>query len=137
MLASILGFLGGVNPSKIVSDITGFLSARVQAASNTEIAKIKSGEAVELKREETDALIAQLQQAIVLADQRWWATRWIRPGFAYLTMFHYAAIIASSCGYIGTINALPYPFDYLEAGIIGAYFVLRPFEKVRRTSEVK
>ena len=133
MWGTIIGALTGINPSKIVGDITGYLSAKVTAATSIELQKTKSGEAVTLKQEETAGLLAQLQQAIILADQQWWATRWIRPGFAYIAMFHYGAIVAASCNLIGIkINALPDPYNYLEIGIIGTYFLLRPFEK-RRT----
>lgn len=130
MWGKVIGWFIGFNPNQLVSSITGLLQARVQAQTNTAIEKIKAGEAVELKQEETVGLLAQLQQAILLADQKWPVTRWIRPGFAYLCMFHFGAIVLASCHVIaGPIEALPQPYAYLEAGIIGTYFLLRPYEK--------
>lgn len=140
MLTGILGALGAIpailnGVTGIVKGYTDLATAKVQAARDTDLAKVKSGEAVSLKQEETDAIFAGLQQAIILADQQWWVTRWIRPGFAYICMAHFGAVTMASMGWIkGPIQALPYPLDYLQAGIIGAYFVLRPFEK-RRTIE--
>ena len=142
MFTAILGALGGIpailnGVTGLVKGFTDLATAKVQAARDQELARIKSGEAVSLKEEDTTAVLAGLQQALVLADQQWWATRWIRPGFAYLCMIHYGAVTLASMGWIsGPIHALPYPMDYLEAGIIGGYFILRPFEK-RRVIEAK
>lgn len=127
-ITGIFSLINGV--PKVVDSITGYLGTKVTAATQTEIAKVKSGEAVTLKQEETDGLLATLQQAILLADQQWWATRWIRPGFAYISMFHYGMITLSSVGWISAkIAPLPDPYAWLEIGIIGAFFLLRPLEK--------
>ena len=142
MIAAILGALGAIpailnGVTGIVKGYTDLATAKVLAARDTDLAKVESGEAVSLKREETDAIFAGLQQAIILADQQWWVTRWIRPLFAYVCLVHFAAVTAASLGWIsGPVHALPYPMDYLQAGIIGAFFLLRPFEK-RRVVEAK
>lgn len=141
MIAAILGALGAIpailnGVTGIVKGYTDLATAKVLAARDTALAKVESGEAVSLKREETDAIFAGLQQAIILADQQWWVTRWIRPGFAYICMVHMGMVALASIGWIrGPINALPYPMDYLEIGIIGSYFLLRPFEKRRVIGE--
>ena len=133
-LGSIPAILNGV--TGIVKGYTDLATARVMAAKDQELARIKSGEAVDLKKEDTTAIIVQLQQALILADQQWWVTRWIRPGFSYICMVHMGMVAAASIGWInGPINALPYPMDYLQAGIIGSYFLLRPFEKRRVVGE--
>ena len=142
MFTAILGALGGIpailnGVTGLVKGFTDLATAKVQAARDQELARIKSGEAVSLKEEDTHAVISGLQQAIIIADQQWWVTRWIRPGFAYISMAHYGAVTMASMGWISaTIHALPYPLDYIEAGIIGTYFLLRPFEK-RRVIEAK
>lgn len=143
MFAGILGALSAIpailnGVSGIVKGYTDLATAKVQAAKDQELARIKSGEAVSLKEEETYAALAQLQQAVIIADQQWWATRWIRPGFAYLCMFHFGAVTLASMGFINApIHALPYPMDYIEAGIIGAYFLLRPLEKRKMIEKSK
>jgi hypothetical protein len=64
--------------------------------------------------------------------------RWVRPGFAYLSMYHYGMVIMASTGTIKiTVNALPSPMDWLEIGIIASYFLLRPGEKKARASLVE
>lgn len=137
MLSAILGALGAIpailnGVSGIVKGYADLATAKVQAARDTDLAKVKSGEAVSLKQEETDAIFAGLQQAIILSDQQWWVTRWIRPGFAYLCMFHFGGTVMYYMNIISIeIEPLPSPMDYLEAGIIGTYFLLRPFEKRR------
>jgi hypothetical protein len=129
-LTAIPAILNGA--SKMVTGFTDLAATKVRAAADAEMARIKSGEAVELKTEDVNAILAQLQQAIVLADQQWWVTRWIRPGFAYICLAHFGAVTLASLGWIeGPIHALPYPMDYLEIGIIGAFFLLRPLEKRR------
>lgn len=137
LFGGIIGIITGIpallnGATGLVKPFTDLAQAKVKASSDLEIKKIQSGENVTLRQEETYTVLSQLQQAIILADQMWWVTRWIRPGFAYLSMLHYGAVILASLGVIkGPILALPYPMDYLSLGIIGTYFLLRPLEKHR------
>lgn len=129
----LLGWLGGVDISGIVGSVTGLLKAKTDNATQITLAKTKSGEAVDLKTEETQSLLFQLQQALWLADQKWPVTRWIRPGFAYISMVHYGALafVSTFPMWGWTVHGLPEPYNYIEAGIIGTYFLLRPSEKKR------
>ena len=54
------------------------------------------------------------------------------PTFAYRFAFHIAGIVLSSRGRIRTVHALPHPLDWLDLGVVGSYFALRPFEKNKR-----
>jgi hypothetical protein len=132
--AKLIGWFAGIDIGGIVGNITGLLKAKTDNATTITLAKTKSGEAVDLKTEETQSLLFQLQQALWLADQQWWATRWIRPGFAYLSMMHYGALawVCAFPAFGWKVNALPEPYNYMQAGIIGTYFLLRPSEKQRR-----
>jgi hypothetical protein len=78
----------------------------------------------------------RMQAMIIGAEMGWWVTRYVRPTFAYLFAFHIGGVVLSSYGLIGTVHALPHPIDWLELGIVGSYFALRPLEKNKRVEMI-
>jgi hypothetical protein len=100
-------------------------------------AAVRAEADVRLKELDADIAVYRALQAIVVAEMAFPIMRWIRPGFAYLSMYHYGMVILASTGLIHiTVKALPTPMDYLEIVIIGSYFLFRPKEKAARTSLV-
>lgn len=70
---------------------------------------------------------------VLLAEQGWWVTRWVRPLFAYPLIVYTWCIVADSVYFhSGAIQRLP---DFLEewyGWIVAAYFLTRPIEKAAR-----
>lgn len=126
-----LGWVTGLNPAKIVGDVTGYFGEKVKASASVDIAKVKSGEAIELKKEDTEQYMTWLKQALQLGDQQWPVTRWIRPVYAYTFAFHLIVVVA--CWTVGIdVQPLPHPVDYIEGVVVGFYFLARPYEKASR-----
>lgn len=78
----------------------------------------------------------RMQAMIIAAEMGWWVTRYVRPTFAYLFVFHIGGVVLSSFGLIGVVHALPHPLDWLELGVVGSYFALRPLEKNKRVEMI-
>lgn len=128
MLAALAAkfFLGGG-----LTAITGALGdayARKLAA-NTSEAKLAA-----------DVEISNLEakRDVLLAEQGWWVTAWIRPLFAYPVIVHFGLVVADSIfQFSWTIAALPSPMDQWEGWIVGAYFLTRPVEKVGKAMAMR
>lgn len=86
------------------------------------------------ERIDADMVIARLeaQQAVLIAEQGSWVTRWIRPALAVPVVAYWWKLIIwdTLLGY----GTTPYPGDHVAwfvTLIPGAYFLVRPFEKRR------
>ncbi len=82
-----------------------------------------------------DAQIKVLElQAVALAnEQKHWATAWIRPSFALIVWLYYAKILVwdKVLGW-GATDDLNETQFYVASAVIGAYFLVRPIEKIFR-----
>jgi len=80
---------------------------------------------------EARARIANLE--LLKLEHGWVWSRWIRPGFAYITMFWYGAVVADSLFHFNW-EPTPLPFGIQDwmGWIIGSYFIGRSFEKIVR-----
>lgn len=86
-------------------------------------------------RIEADKRIAQLNahQAVLIAEQGSWITRWIRPAFAApFVIYNTKIILWDKVLGLGTTDALSPEFWQLQMIVFGAYFLTRPFEKRAR-----
>ena len=91
-------------------------------------------------RNETERLDADIriktlegQQAVLIAEQGNWVTRWIRPAFALpFVLFNMKVIIWDKMLGWGVTDDLSPQYWQLQMVIFGAYFLTRPFEKRRR-----
>lgn len=122
MIAAILKWLTGGGISAIGAELRAAYEARLKAQNDHE-------------RLEADMAIAQLQarQAVLLAEQGSWATRWIRPAFALPFVIYDAKIIVwDKVLGLGSTDPLTPEFWQLQMIVFGAYFITRPFEKVAR-----
>jgi len=72
----------------------------------------------------------EAKQAILLAEQGHWMTRWIRPAFAAPFVIYNSKILVwdKVLGF-GTTDALSPEYWELQMIVFGAYFLVRPFEK--------
>ena len=72
----------------------------------------------------------QLRQAILIEEQQFWLTKWIRPAFAYPLAFYYAKLWVwdKALGWGSSADLTEKQF-YISITIIGFYFLARPAEK--------
>lgn len=126
MIGKILGWLSSSLAGGAISSIGKQLNDAYQAkltAQNNDA------------RVDADKRIAalQAQQAILIAEQGNWITRWIRPAFAAPFVIYDAKIILwDKVLRLGTTDALSPEFWQLQMIVFGAYFLTRPFEKRTR-----
>jgi len=96
-------------------------------------AKLKSIEAgTEEERIKAEVTISQLEarQAILLAEQGFWMTRWIRPLFALpFILYNFKVIVWDKVLGWGVTDDLSSSYWQLQMVIFGAYFLTRGFEK--------
>lgn len=121
MIGRILAWLGGKGVATIGGELNKAYKNRLEAANDAE-------------RIEADKLIAQLstRQAVLVAEQGSWVTRWIRPAFALPFVIYNAKIIIwDKVLGLGSTDALSAEFWQLQMIVFGAYFLTRPLEKRR------
>lgn len=100
------------------------------AAENTRDAK-----AVDLAIAEIQAEIEARKAAkeIIIAEQGWWVTAWIRPLFAYpVIVYWWKIIFYDKLLGLGSTDALTGMVGEWAGWIVMAYFAVRPIEKVAR-----
>lgn len=119
MIGKILAWLSGGALSIIGTQLNDAYQAKLNAQNND-------------ARIEADKRIAQLhaREAVLIAEQGSWITRWIRPAFAAPFVIYNAKIILwDKVLGLGTTDALSAEFWQLQMIVFGAYFLTRPFEK--------
>jgi hypothetical protein len=122
MFAAIARWLLGGGISAIGEQLNRAHEARLNARNDHE-------------RVEADMLIATLraQQAVLVAEQGSWMTRWIRPAFALpFIIYNFKIIVWDKVLGWGITDPLSPHFMYLEIAIFGAYFLTRGLERKRR-----
>lgn len=86
------------------------------------------------ERIEAETTIAQLEarQAVLVAEQGNWVTRWIRPAFAIPFIVYNAKILVwDKVLSLGTTDPISAEYWQLQMIVFGAYFLTRPFERKR------
>lgn len=121
MFGMVLSWLGGGGIAAIGKQLNAAYQAKLSAKNETE-------------RLQADMDIAQLsaRQAVLIAEQGSWMTRWIRPAFAAPFVIYDAKIILwdKVLGW-GSTDPLSPEFWQLQMIVFGAFFLARPFEKSR------
>lgn len=95
--------------------------------------KTKLDAKTEEQKLEADTLIKQLEarQAVLLAEQKHWTTRWIRPAFALPFVIYNAKVLVWDKVFgLGTTDPIAPEFWQLQMIVFGAYFVTRAAEKI-------
>lgn len=114
----VLGFLGG----NVLQELTGYLKDKKRIEANV----LNQAILAELRTRE-------LAAEVVLMEQGWWVTKWIRPLFAYPLIIYYGAHCVDAVFDLpGRVAELPHPIDEWSGWIVTAYFFTRPFEKIFR-----
>ncbi len=116
--------------------LLGLISPLSRIADNIIAAKVKKIDAkTEQARIEAEVVIGQLEarQAVLIAEQGSWMTRWIRPAFALpFIIFNFKVVVWDKVLGWGVTDDLSASFWQLQMIVFGAYFLTRPFEKVFR-----
>lgn len=119
MFGTILSWLAGGGLSAIAEQLNRAHEAKLRAANDAD-------------KLEAERRIAELsaQQAVLLAEQGSWLTRWIRPAFALPFVVYNAKIILwDKVLGLGATDPLTAEYWQLQTVIFGAYFLVRPFER--------
>lgn len=122
MFGTLLSWLTGGAIAQIGKQINQAYQIRVNA---------KNDEA----RIDADKHIAQLQaqQAVLIAEQGHWLTRWIRPALAAPVAIYWGKVLVyDKCLGLGATPDLSTEQHAIMGVIVGSYFLTRPFEKVFR-----
>lgn len=119
MIGLVLKWLTGGGIAAIGEQLNAAYSARLKAQTDKE-------------KLEADMTIVQLsaRQAVLIAEQGSWLTRWIRPAFALPFVVYDAKIVVwdKVLGW-GTTDPLTPEFWQLQMIVFGAFFLTRPFER--------
>lgn len=72
-----------------------------------------------------DLELNRIKVQMAQVNNQWWASRWIVPGFAYITMAHYGAVVLDSIFLFDwNVAALPGPIADWEGQIILSFFII-------------
>lgn len=121
MITKVLSWLAGGGIAAIGKELNRAYQARLNAKNDEE-------------RIEADKQIAVLEarQAVLLAEQGSWMTRWIRPAFALpFVIYNFKIVVWDKVLGWGTTDSLSPEFWQLQMIVFGAYFLTRPLEKRR------
>lgn len=103
------------------------LSKELSATYDKILAARNTSERIEAERE---AALISARMEIVIAEQRNWATRWIRPAFAFpFIVYNAKVVIWDKVLGLGVTDSLSEGLWQLQMVVFGAYFVLRPVER--------
>ena len=121
MISTILGWLTGGGIAAIGKQLNQAYQAKLNAKNNSE--RIAA---------EKDISRLEAQQAVLIAEQGSWMTRWIRPAFAApFVIYDFKIIVWDKVLKLGTTDPLTPEFWQLQMIVFGAYFLTRPLEKRR------
>lgn len=123
IIASIVGKAFGGGLTAITGSLERAHARKLAAANDSE-------------RVAADIEIAHLEakQAILIAEQGHWMTRWIRPVIALaFAIYIWKVLVWDKVFGLGATDPLSDIFEYMMWTVLGAYFGLRPFEKRGRT----
>lgn len=121
MIGTILSWLTGGGIAAIGKELNRAYQMKLDARNDSE-------------RIEADKLIAQLEarQAVLIAEQGSWMTRWIRPGFAApFVIYDFKVLVWDKTLGWGVTDDLSPEFWKLQMIVFGAYFLTRPLERRR------
>ena len=119
MFASIASWLLGGGIAAIGKELRQAHKDRLDAAN-------------EADRIDADIRVATLeaQQAVLIAEQGSWMTRWIRPAIAFpFILYLWKLILWDKILGWGVTDNLSTELHAIMGAVIGAYFLMRPFEK--------
>lgn len=124
----LLSLFGGPLITSLVEGILSAYKLKLAAVGTTEAHE------VDLAKAEIFGEIAvrQAAAAVVIAEQGWWVTAWIRPLFAYPLIIYFACAISASVFHYNGPAPLPAPLSDWAGWMIVAYFGGRSIEKVAR-----
>jgi hypothetical protein len=121
MFGALLSWLTGGGIAAIGTQLNAAYQVKLTAKNETE-------------RLQADMDIAQLgaRQAVLIAEQGSWMTRWIRPVMAApIALYVWKVIVWDMMLGWGSTPPLGPQMYWLMTVVVGAYFLTRPFEKAR------
>lgn len=119
MIGRVLSWLTGGGIAAIGKELNRAYDNKLKAKNNEQ--RIEA---------ERDIARLEAQQAVLIAEQGSWMTRWIRPAFAAPFVIYDAKVIVwDKVLKLGTTDPISPEFWQLQMIVFGAYFLTRPLEK--------
>lgn len=121
MLGTFLSWLTGGGIAAVGKELNAAYRARLNAQNETE-------------RLEADQNIRQLEvrQAVLIAEQGSWTTRWIRPALmAPFIIYIWKVLVWDMVLGWGVTPPLGEQMNWVMVAGVGAYFLTRPLERAR------
>jgi hypothetical protein len=121
MFTALLSWLTGGGIAAIGKQLNAAYQAKLAAKNATEALQ-------------ADMDIAQLsaRQAVLIAEQGSWMTRWIRPAFAApFVVYIWKVVVWDMVLGWGVTRPLGDQMNWVLVTMVGAFFLARPFEKSR------
>ena len=119
MIGKILSWLAGGGVAAIGNQLNRAYENRLNAQNDHE--RIEA---------EKDIFQLQARQAVLVAEQKSWLTRWIRPAFALpFIVYDFKILVWDKVLGLGVTDGLSAEFWQLQMIVFGAYFLVRPSEK--------
>lgn len=121
ILKKFLGFLPGQALRLVGQELNRAYQMRLNAKNDA--ARIKA---------DGDIAALKARQMVLIAEQQNGLTRWIRPAFALpFIIYNTKIILWDKVLALGSTDPLSEQFWQLQMVIFGAYFLTRPFEKIK------
>jgi len=119
---NILGWLIGGGISAIGEQLRAAYDSKLKATNDHE--KLEAEQRIKT---------LEAQQAILIAEQGSWTTRWIRPAFAApFVIYNFKIVVWDKVLGLGVTDPLSPEFIQMQTIVISAYFVGRSVEKIFR-----
>ncbi len=122
MFLKVLGWLSGSGIAAIGKQLNDAYKAKLDAKNDSE-------------RLEAEQAIAQLEarRGVLVAESQSALTAWIRPALAApFVIFVWKVVVWDKVMGIGTTDPLSDNMSWVMSVVLGAYFLTRPLEKLRR-----
>lgn len=139
VVSGFFSFLNGGSVKSIADSIANIsrvkadtVARKYESDNETERARIEAARDGEIKGYDFQIKALETMGMLLIAEQSWWVTRLIRPSFAYMFFVHILGML-----FLGWEPPKDPALAYLEYGVVGSYFALRPFEKNARAAAIE
>lgn len=126
----MLNFILQIAKSIFGSPIT---SGVIEQLGDLYLRKMQVKDEIEQSKIDAQIKVLELQASALANETKHWMTAWIRPSFALIVWVYYAKILVwDKVLGLGVTDDLNETQFYVVSAVMGAYFLVRPIEKIFR-----
>lgn len=126
----MLNFILQIAKSIFGSPIT---SGVIEQLGDLYLRKMQVKDEIEQSKIDAQIKVLELQASALANETKHWMTTWIRPSFALIVWVYYAKILVwDKVLGLGVTDDLNETQFYVVSAVMGAYFLVRPIEKIFR-----